>query len=408
MPAFEYRALNAAGQVKKGMIEGDSERQVRQLLRDQKLTPIALKAIDKKTAVHQKSSQPGWFASKIPTADLALATRQLFTLLDAGTPLTQALQALARQAESKMMQRFLAGLYSRVLEGFSLAAALDKSPYKVGEDFVATIRAGEESGHLDKVLSRLAESIEQRDRLNKKIKTALIYPVLMVVVAILIVLFLMVYVVPKVVGVFDSMHQELPPLTQGLLAVSDFVQHQWGWLLAGLLSFWMLTNGLLRQPAWRYRWHLVLMRVPGLKRFVIYAATARWARTLGVLIGSGVTVTDALKISVEVMALDPMRQAVQRMVTQVREGNRVSQTMQQAGFFPPLLLNLVQTGEGGGKLDEMLLKGAEHYEQEVENAAATLVSILEPMLIIVMGGVVLTIVLAIMMPIFEMNQMVGH
>lgn len=407
MPAFEYRALKADGKVTKGLIEGDSERHVRQLLRDQKLTPMVLKAIDKKPAARHLQPASGWFAAKMPTADLALATRQLFTLLDAGTPLTQALQSLARQAESKMMQRFLAGLHTRVSEGFSLAAALEKSPYKVGEDFIATIRAGEESGHLDKVLSRLAESIEQRDRLNKKLKTALIYPVLMVVVAILIVLFLMVYVVPKVVGVFDSMQQTLPPLTQGLLAVSDFVQHQWGWLLTGLLSFWLLTKWLLRQPAWRFRWHRLLMRLPGVKRFVIYAATARWARTLGVLIGSGVTVTDALKISVEVMALDPMRQAVQRMVTQVREGNRVSQAMQQAGFFPPLLLNLVQTGEGGGKLDAMLLKGAEHYEQEVENAAATLVSILEPLLIIVMGTVVLTIVLAIMMPIFEMNQMVG-
>lgn len=407
MAAYEYKALTQSGQTKKGMIEGDSERQVRQMLRDQQLTPLELRSIEQKKRTGSEQLTPRLFTPKIQTADLALATRQLFTLLDAGTPLTQALHAISQQAESKLMRRFLANLHSRVSEGYSLANALQRSHYRVGEDFIATIRAGEESGHLDKVLSRLADAIEQRDQLNKKLKTALIYPILMVVVALIIVFFLMVYVVPKVVGVFENMSQELPPLTQGLLSVSGFVQNQWGWLLAIMLLLWVGYKLLMRQPKWRYRLHALVMRLPGFKRFVIFSATARWARTVGVLLSSGVTATDALKISAEVMTLDPMRRAVEQMVVQVKEGKRISVAMQQAGFFPPLLLNLVQTGEGGGELDTMLLKGAVHYEQAVENAATTLVSVLEPVLIIVMGAVVLTIVLAIMMPIFEMNQMVG-
>ncbi|MDG6773663.1 type II secretion system inner membrane protein GspF [Thiomicrorhabdus sp. ZW0627] len=407
MAAFEYKAMTPAGQMKKGLMEGDSERQVRQMLREQNLTPVELKSIEQKKNTSKGAVSQSLFAPKIQTSDLALATRQLYTLLDAGTPLTQALQSISQQAESKLMQRFLANLHTRVSEGYSLAHALEKSNYRVGQDFIATIRAGEESGHLDKVLSRLADAIEQRDQLNKKMKTALIYPILMVVVAVIIVFFLMVYVVPKVVGVFDNMNQTLPPLTQGLLTVSEFIQAQWGWILVLLAAAIVGFKMMMRQSAWRYRVHQLLMRTPGVKRFVIYSATARWSRTVGVLLSSGVAATDALKISAEVMSLDPMKHAVEKMVSQVREGKRISVTMQEAGFFPPLLLNLVQTGESGGELDNMLLKGAVHYEQAVENAAGTLVSVLEPMLIIVMGGVVLTIVLAIMMPIFEMNQMVG-
>jgi len=407
MAAFEYKALTASGQIKKGLMEGDSERQVRQQLREQQLTPVELRSIEQKKNTKATSTKLSLFTPKVQTSDLALATRQLFTLLDAGTPLTQALQSISQQAESKMMQRFLASLHTRVSEGYSLAHALDVAAYKVSDDFIATIRAGEESGHLDKVLSRLADAIEQQDQLHKKMKTALIYPILMVVVAIVIVFFLMIFVVPKVVGVFDNMQQALPPLTQGMLTLSEFIQAQWGSLIVLSLLIWVGFKMLMRQAKWRFKVHQILMRLPGLKRFLIYSATARWSRTVGVLLSSGVTATDALKISAEVMSLDPMKQAVEEMVVKVREGKRISDSMKQAGFFPPLLLNLVQTGEGGGELDNMLLKAAKHYEQEVENAATTLVSILEPMLIIIMGGVVLTIVLAIMMPIFEMNQMVG-
>lgn len=406
MPAFEYKALNASGKQKKGLLEGDSEKQIRQLLRDQGLMPTSIEPINKNTKNNLGGKQT-LFLPQIKTAELSLFTRELYTLLDAGTPLNEALKAMSQQAESKQMTRFVTSLHTKVAEGHGLASAMNQAPYKIPTDVIATIQAGEESGYLDKVLSRLAESIEQRDQLNKKMKTALIYPILMVVVAVMIVFFLMIYVVPKVVKVFDNMQQDLPPLTQGLLSFSDFIQHQWGWLLAILIAIWLGFISVLRQSKGRYKVHAFLLKVPGLKRFLIYSSAARWARTLGVLISSGVAIQDALKISAEVVTLEPLKKAVLKMVADVREGEAVGQAMINAGFFPPLLLNLVRTGEGKGQLDAMLLKGAKHYEFSVETAANTLVSVLEPILIIIMGAVVLTVVLAIMMPIFEMNQMVG-
>ena len=406
MPAFEYKALNAAGKLKKGFMEGDSEKQIRQLLRDQGLMPTDIEPLTK-SPKQALSAKHGLFVTPIKTSDLSLFTRELYTLLDAGTPLNEALKSISQQAESKHMRRFVTSLHTKVTEGHSLASAMAQASFKVPTDVIATIQAGEESGYLDKVLSRLAESVEQRDQLNKKMKTALIYPILMVVVAIVIVLFLMMYVVPKVVKVFDNMQQNLPPLTQGLLSFSDFIQNQWGSLLVLALVTWGFFIWLMRQEKGRYKVHAFMLKIPGLKRFLIYSSAARWARTLGVLLSSGVAIQDALKISAEVVTLDPLKKAVINMVSDVREGESVAKSMQTAGFFPPLLLNLVRTGEGKGQLDTMLIKGAKHYEFSVETAANTLVSVLEPILIIIMGAVVLTVVLAIMMPIFEMNQMVG-
>lgn len=406
MPAFEYQALNASGKLKTGLQEGDSEKQVRQALRAQGLMPTQVKAVAQSKTVTAGANKT-FFKGTLKVAELSLFTRELYTLLDAGTPLNDALKSMSGQAEGKKMARFITSLHTRVSEGHSLASAMLLAPFKVPEEVVATIQAGEESGYLDKVLSRLAESIEKQDQLNKKMQTALIYPALMVVVAIGIVLFLMVYVVPKVVKVFDSMQQALPPLTQGLLALSDFVQSQWGFLLGGLVMVWLFFVWLMRQPKGRYKVHAILLQTPGIKRFLVYSASARWARSLGVLINSGVAIQDALKISAEVVSIEPLKKKLNHLVVEVREGESVGMAMQKAQFFPPLLLNLVKTGEGKGQLDAMLLKGAQHYEFSVETSANALVSILEPMLIIIMGAVVLTVVLAIMMPIFEMNQMVG-
>jgi len=406
---FEYKALTKQGKTLKGLQEGDSERQVRQLLRDKELTPVALVEIQKqqKSGKDISAGKKRLFTPKLSVAELSLFTRELYTLLDASTPLKEALKALSIQTESKLVARFITSLHTHVSEGYSLANAMSIAPVTVPKDVIATIQAGEESGHLDKVLSRLADSIEQQDKLNRKMKTALIYPMLMVVVAIAIVFFLMIYVVPKVVTVFDNMQQTLPPLTQGLLSVSDFVQNQWLFMILFLGFLWGIGIWMMRRPKWRFTVHSLLLKIPGIKRFLIYSATARWARTFGVLVLSGVAIKDAITISAEVMTLDPMKEGVLKMVDQVREGKPVYHAMESAGFFPPLLLNLVKTGEGKGQLDVMLIKGAEHYESSVESAAQALVSILEPMLIIIMGGVVLTIVMAIMMPLFEMNQMIG-
>ncbi len=221
MATFEYKALTADGKTRKGSLDGDSPRHVRQLLRDQKLTPLEVKSVDQKRKA-AGSGTSGLFTPVIRTSDLALLTSQLHTLLKAGMPLAQAIKAVSMQAETRTVRRFLSALHAKVIEGHSFAQALALSHYRVNEEYIATVRAGEESGHLEQVLARLAESIRQQEKIRKKIQTAMIYPAIMVVMSVLIVLFLMIYVVPKVVTVFDNMEQALPPLTQGMLTVSEF------------------------------------------------------------------------------------------------------------------------------------------------------------------------------------------
>ena len=406
MATFKYEALNAQGKKQTGTMEGDSARQIRQLLKERQLSPLKVQPVNE-VAFASRVKLSG-FKKKLSTAELSLMIRQLHTLISAGKPLADALQVLAQQAQGRTQQQFLTHLYDAVAEGHALAAALRQSPFKVPEEVIATIAAGEESGHMSAVLSRLAEAIERQEKLNKKMKAALIYPILMVVVAVTIVFFLVVYVVPKVVEVFANMHQTLPPLTQGLIHLSAFLQQHWLGLLLGLIGSVIGFKLLMRRPKWRFRFESLLLRLPGVRTFLIYAASARWARTLGVLLDSGVPTLQALHISAETMSLLPLKQKVVVMSETVRKGKSISFAMQEAGFFPLLLVNLAETGEGNGQLSQMLLKGAERYEEDVETAAQTLISILEPALIIVMGGVVLTIVLAIMLPIFSMNQMVGH
>lgn len=404
MPSFEYQALTSSGKTQKGTQEGESSRQVRQQLRDQGLIPLDVTpVVDRRKALSSLS----WLTPSIPTADLSLMTRQIFTLLGAGMPMADALRSVANQAENKMMKRFATGIFEKVSEGHSYAQALTASGFNLPSDYIATVRAGEESGHLVEVLSRMAESIEKQEKIRKKMKSALIYPILMVVMAVAIILFLMAFVVPKVVSVFDNMNQNLPPLTQGLLNTSEFLDQYWGWLLLAGIGMIVVYKMLMQKERWQYRRDQALLSVPALRKFLVYSASARWARTLGVLHASGVPITEALRISSEVMKLLPLKQKVVQMEVEVREGRKLYSSMKQAKFFPALLLNLVETGEGNGQVDVMLLKGAEHYEEEVDTAATTLVSLLEPIMIVIMGGVVLTIVLAIMLPIFQMNSMVG-
>jgi len=403
MATFQYKALTTTGTTEKGNLDGDSSRHVRQQLRDKGLTPLEVNSLATKRTDTIKSK---WLKPKILTTDLTLLTRQLYTLLEAGMPLTESLKAVSEQSESKVVQKFLSQVHSRVIEGHSLAQAMTISGFQVSEEFIATIRAGEESGHLEQVLSRLADSIEQQAKLNKKLKAALIYPTIMVVMSVSIVFFLMIFVVPKVVTVFDNMDHELPALTKGLLSVSEFMQENWLLIAIIFAGLWIGYKILMQKDSWKIKRDILLLKMPVLGRFLVFASSARWARTTGILLASGVAMTDALKISSEVMTLLPLKNKILAMGEQVREGSRLQDAMKVAGFFPALLLNLVQTGEGSGRLDVMLLKGASHYESEVENSAATLVSLIEPIMILVMGGVVMTIVLAIMLPIFEMNQMV--
>jgi general secretion pathway protein F len=401
MATFEFQALTATGKKQKGQMEADSARQVRQRLREEGLTPLAVESVTEAT------QKPAFqlLQSKIKTADLALVIRQLYTLLSAGKPLAEALHTVAKQSETKRVRRFLTGLYQAVSEGHSFAQALRQSPFQVPEELIATVAAGEESGHLEHVLSRLADTIELQEKLAKKMKSALIYPSVMVAVALSIVVFLITFVVPKLTQAFSSLDRALPPLTQGLIDVSDFMQSHWLALLLGLVGVIGIYRALMQRPQWRERIQRFWLRMPLIRRFLIYATSARWARTLGVLLESGVPALEALRISSEVITLLPLKKRVEAMREQVRKGSAISQAMKEAQFFPPLLISLVETGEGNGQVAQMLIKGAERYEEDVATSAQTLLALLEPLLIVVMGGIVLVIVLAIMMPIFEMNQL---
>jgi len=409
MAAFEYLALDARGKEKKGVLEADTARLARQLLRQQSLHPLTVSETsgrDRKKGVSGAKGTPT-FRGGIKTADLALLTRQVATLSAAGTPLEESLSAVSRQTEKQRIKSLLLSVRAKVMEGHSFAAALGDYPKVFPEIYQATVAAGEQSGHLDAVLERLADYTEERQAANATIKKALIYPAMLVVASILIVGFLLAYVVPQVVQVFEGMDQELPALTQGMLATSAFVR-EWGLVVAGsVFVAVVIFNRAMRSEAFRTRVHAALLKLPLFSRLIRGFNTAQFARTLSILAASGVPVLEALDIGAQVITNRPMRQAVKSAAVRVREGSTLSSALERTGYFPPMLLHLIASGESSGQLDTMLEKAATHQERELSSLTAVFLGLFEPVIILIMGGVVLTIVLGILLPIFEMNQLVN-
>jgi len=408
MAAFEYVALDSRGKEKKGVLEADTARQARTLLRGQELTPLEIN----ETTVRSKSARgasgkTATFRGGIKTNDLALLTRQIATLSAAGTPLEEALAAVSRQTEKPRIKSLILSVRAKVLEGHTFASALKDYPKVFPEIYQATVAAGEQSGHLDAVLERLADYTEERQVANATVKKALIYPSMLVVASIAIVAFLLAYVVPQVVQVFDGMGQELPPLTVALLATSAFVR-KWGLLLAVIaVVLFFGFRYAMRGEAFKARVHGFMLRVPLLRKLIRGFNTAQFARTLSILTASGVPVLESLDISSQVITNRPMRAAVHTASAQVREGSTLGGALEKTGYFPPMMLHLVQSGEASGKLESMLEKAATHQERELNSAMSIFLGLFEPVVILIMGGVVLTIVLGILLPIFEMNQLVG-
>jgi len=407
MPSFDYHALNPQGKSVKGTQSADSAYSLRASLRAQGLTPLSV------TELQTASRQVGawWMASfwrgYLPLKELVLLTRQIATLLEGGLPLAQVLSILSAQAESKRLGRLLTHVHGQVQEGQSLANAFRNAPYRLPEDVVAMIGAGEESGNLTVVMARLADAIELREQVSGQMKGAMFYPLLMLTLSMVIVVFLLTVVVPKVVVMFTHMKQSLPPLTQGLIAVSDWLAHWWGALLLLLLMGFVLFKWLLTHPAFTYAWHKGLLRLPLFGKLLLESSTARWARTLSVLLNSGVPAVESLRISAQVLSLLPLQQAVESMAVQVREGVPLYRALAESKVFPTLVRYLVESGEASGRLPDMLGRVAHHYEVSTQALSASLIKLIEPVLILVMGGVVLLIVMAILLPIFAMNQLVG-
>lgn len=403
MGAFEYTALDARSRERRGVLEGDTARQIRQQLREQGLIPLQ---VDEVADKESKSAHHLLPRRGIRAAELALLTRQLATLISAALPLEETLRTVAQQSERPRVKSLLLAVRSRVLEGHTLADGLGEFPHVFPEIYRTTVAAGEQAGHLDVVLERLADYTEKRQQMRQKIMLALFYPAILTTIAILVTVALLTYVVPEVVKVFDNTGQELPALTAGLIALSDFLRHQGIFLLLLLIGAIVLTRYLLKKPLLRLRWHRLQLRLPLIGRLARGLNSARFARTFSILNASGVPVLDGMRISAEVLGSLPMREGVRDAARRVREGAPIARALEQSGYFPPMTLHLIASGESSGRLDTMLERAAEDQERELESTVALLMGVFEPLLILTMGVVVLLIVLAILLPIFDMNQLV--
>ena len=403
MGAFEYTALDTTGRERKGVTEGDTARQVRQSLREQGMTPLNVEEVQKR---EERSQRSGLLNRGVSATDLALITRQLSTLARSGLPVEHCLRTVSQQTEKPRLQSMLVAVRSRVMEGHSLAAALNDFPHVYDELYRATVAAGEQSGHLNVVLERLADYTESRQQLQQKMMIALIYPVLLTLVAMAVVIGLLTYVVPQVVQVFQNIGQQLPLLTRMLIAISDFLREYGIFLLLALAAGGMFLRYMWRFEATRISFHHLLLRMPVIGRFTRGLNTARFSRTFSILTASGVPVLDGLHISAAVITNRPMRSAVEAAAKKVREGSTLFSALDASGYFPPMTVHLIASGEASGNLEQMLDRAAIAQEQELETLRAAALGLFEPMIILLMGGIVLVIVLAILLPIIELNQLV--
>jgi general secretion pathway protein F len=403
MAAYEYTALDASGRERSGVVEGDSARQVRALLREQGLLPVAVGEV-----VDTEPSRLGRFTvgRGIGAADLALLTRQLATLVRSGLPLEEALLAVSQQSEKARVRSVLAGVRARVVEGRTLAEGLAAFPGVFPEIYRATVSAGEQSGHLDAVLERLADYTENRQVLQQRIRNAMVYPILLTVICVGIVGLLLGYVVPEVVRVFEAGDRELPILTQVLIAMSDFIRGWWWAIIGGTVAAVYGFRRWLREPAARRQFDHFKLRMPLIGRVTRGNNAARFSRTFAILTASAVPVLEALRISGEVVTNLPMRDAVKDAAVRVREGAPIARSLATSKLFPPMLIHLVSSGETSGALESMLERAADNQERELDGVVNTAVGILGPLMILLMGGFVFVIVLALLLPIFELNQLV--
>ena len=400
MEAFQYQALDAAGRTVSGVVQADTARQARMQLRAQGLLPSTIGAVRARERARQV------WARGISSAELSLVTTQMATLLASGLTMEQALNALIEAAPEPMTREVLTGVKTEITAGLSFAAALGAYEKSFPEFYRALVHGGEESGALPRVLQHLADYLDARHALRQKTSLALLYPVLVTSVAIMIVTGLLVYVVPQVVQVFQQSRQSLPLLTHALIGLSDFLRGNWPYLVAIIVGTAVAARMALRHAAVRLRWHGLLLRMPWLGSLIRGVNTSRFASTLAILVGGGVPLLGALNSGAKVMTNRVMREAIERAIGRVREGATLARALGETRAFPPLLIHLVASGEASGKLEQMLERAARLETQALERRLAVFLTLLEPLMILLMGGVVLMIVLAILLPIIEINQLV--
>jgi len=415
--AFEYHAVDAAGKKKKGVLEADTVRQVRQQLREQGLIPIQVTstADQEQGKAGTKQSRSASFAGLfgigtgrgVSASDLALITRQLSTLVGSSLPIEQSLLAVADQTEKPRLQKLLLSVRSRVVEGYSLAESMADFPRVFDKLYTAMVGAGERSGHLDEVLSRLADYTEQRQHMKSQLTQALVYPSMLTLVAIGIIVFLLVSVVPQIVEQFTTLDQTLPPTTTVLIAISNAVRDYGAYLLLVILAGIVVLRNALRKQEFRDKFDAWLLRMPLFGKVIRGVNTARFSRTLSILSASAVPLLDGLRITATVLSNRAMHLAVSDAADRVREGTSLRAALAQTKLFPPMMLHMISAGEKSGELEQMLGRAADNQDREFENLVSVSLKIFEPVLIVTMAGIVLFIVLAIIQPILQLNQSVG-
>jgi general secretion pathway protein F len=404
MGAFEYIALDAQGRERKGLIEGDTPKHVRQLLREKQLLPMEIQETAEREL--KQSRRRGFMRRGLSTLDLALLTRQLATLLRSGLPLEESLQAVAEQTEKPRIQRIILGVRGKVVEGHPLADGLRDFPQAFPEIYRATVAAGEQSGKLDAVLERLSDYTESRQVMGQQVSNALVYPIVLMVLSFAIVSFLLAYVVPQVVAVFESGHQELPLATRLLIGMSDFVRNYWIYALVGAgVCLWGFLRWL-KSPDAQLRFDRFLLKMPLVGKLIRGVNTARFSRTFSILTASAVPVLEALRISAEVVNSLPMKKAVEEAASRVREGAPIGKSLAARKMFPPMMIHLISSGESSGELEKMLERAASNQEREMDGLLSTMTNLLGPFMVVFMGAVVMFIVIALLLPIFQLNDLV--
>jgi general secretion pathway protein F len=405
MPAFRYEAVDTGGATRKGVVNADSARAARSDLRTQGLTPLSVEAISAQVDEAGVAKSRG-FGERLSQVELALFTRQLASLLEAGLPLEQAFTALLEQAERPYLRDLIASIRSEVIGGASFSSALSRHPRDFAEIYRALVSSGEQIGQLARVLSRLADYIERRNALVQKVRLAFTYPAIVTVVAFAIVIFLLTYVVPQIVSVFSSTKQKLPFLTVAMLAVSNFVRAYGIFMAILLVGAWFAWRRALQNPDLKRRWHTWLLTAPVYGKFERSLNTARFASTLAITTGSGVPILRALDTSRDTLSNVAMRELVEEATASVREGVSLARALSAQKHFPPMLVHMIRAGEITGELPAMLERAANSQQADLERRTLTIAGLLEPVLILAMGLVVLLIVLAVLMPIIEINQLV--
>ncbi|WP_108127149.1 type II secretion system inner membrane protein GspF [Saccharospirillum mangrovi] len=403
MAAFDYAALDEHGKRRSGVLEADSSRQVRQQLRDKGWFPVAVEPSQKS----QNRSRGLFGGPSISVPDLALVTRQLATLVAAGMPLEECLRAVAEQSEKARIRSLILAVRSRVLEGYSLARALSDFPRAFPQLYCATVDAGEHSGHLDRVLIRLADYQEDQQKTRKQIQMSSIYPTFLTLVALGIVVFLLNSVVPDIIGVFTSTGERLPAPTRALLAASNWVQRWWLVSLVAIALAVVAFGVWNRNPARRRKTHRLILRLPLIGRVSRGFNTSRFIGTVAILTGSGVPLVEAMRIAAEVVSNLDIQAAVREATLRVSEGGSLHKALAESGHFRPMMLHMISSGEASGELDAMLQRTADAEDQQVKDLISTVLGLFEPIMVLLMGGIVLIIVLAIVLPIMEMNSFVA-